>query len=48
MSLNSKIATLALALGMVSGASAADGFDPSKPVMKELKDGIYQYSQFFL
>ena len=47
MSLISKITTLTLALGMSGAASAADGFDPTKPVMTELKDGIYQYSQFF-
>jgi glyoxylase-like metal-dependent hydrolase (beta-lactamase superfamily II) len=32
---------------MISSVSAADGFDPTKPVMTELKDGVYQYSQFF-
>ncbi|KPV97687.1 Carbapenem-hydrolyzing beta-lactamase BlaB-1 precursor [Pseudoalteromonas sp. P1-9] len=47
MSVTSKLTTLTLTLGMISGVSAADGFDPTKPVMTELKDGVYQYSQFF-
>lgn len=47
MSLTSKMTTLSLALGLVTSAVAADGFDPSKPVLTELKDGVYQYSQFF-
>lgn len=47
MSITSKLTTLTLTLGMVASASATDGFDPSKPVLKELKEGIYQYSQFF-
>lgn len=47
MSITSKLATLTLTIGMIAGASAAEGFDPSKPVLKELKNGVYQYSQFF-
>ena len=47
MSLTSKLTTLSLVLGMAASVSAADSFDPSKPVMTKLKDGIYQYSQFF-
>lgn len=47
MSLTSKLTTLSLVLGMATSVSAADSFDPSKPVMTKLKDGIYQYSQFF-
>jgi len=47
MSVTSKLTTLTLTLGMISSVSAADGFDPTKPVMTELKDGVYQYSQFF-
>ncbi len=28
-------------------AAEAVQFDPTKPVMIELKDGVYQYSQYF-
>lgn len=39
--------TVWTAASVIGLASAADtGFDPSTPVMKELKPGIYQYSQF--
>ena len=47
MSITSKLTTLTLTIGMIAGATAAEGFDPSKPVLKELKNGVYQYSQFF-
>lgn len=47
MSFTSTLTVLTLALGMSAGASAAEGFDPSKAVFTELKEGVYQYSQFF-
>ena len=34
-------------LAVSSCSFAADGFNPAKPVMTKLKDGVYQYSQFF-
>lgn len=42
-----KMTILSLLLGMTVSAQADEGFDPSQAVMKELKDGVYQYSQFF-
>lgn len=42
-----KIATTALLLGAISSVQAAQGFNPAKPTMTKLKDGVYQYTQFF-
>ncbi|WP_271274151.1 MBL fold metallo-hydrolase [Aliamphritea hakodatensis] len=43
------VAALGLTVSLATGqANAAESeFNPAKPVMTELKDGIYQYSQFF-
>lgn len=40
-------ASLLLATASSTPLAAAPDFDPSKPVMTELKSGVYQYSQFF-
>lgn len=47
MQINNKLITLSLAISLTAGVNAAEDFDPSKPVMTELKSGVYQYSQFF-
>ena len=43
------VAALSLTIGLTTGQACAaeSGFNPAKPVMTELKPGIYQYSQFF-
>lgn len=47
--LRSAAISIALSLSSVSGivSAATPDFNPAKPVMKELKEGVYQYSQFF-
>ena len=40
--------TLALAtLATSHSALSESNFNPAQPVLTELKDGVYQYSQFF-
>ncbi|WP_438465903.1 MBL fold metallo-hydrolase [Marinomonas sp. PE14-40] len=41
------LTALSLVISMAGGVNASESADPSKPVMTELKDGVYQYSQFF-
>lgn len=42
-----KVTALSVLLGVTGVANAAQGFNPAKPSMTELKEGVYQYSQFF-
>ncbi|MGF1729371.1 MBL fold metallo-hydrolase [Photobacterium kasasachensis] len=42
-----KKTVFSLLIGLGLNAQAADGFDPTKPVMTKLKEGVYQYTQYF-
>lgn len=42
-----KVTVLPLLLGTTLNTQANEGVDPTKPMMTKLKEGVYQYSQFF-
>lgn len=42
-----KVASISVLMGLSGAVSAAVEFNPAKPVMTKLKDGVYQYFQFF-